>query len=124
MCRLINLARLLVRDNLPHAGWTESEAKMLQAHIEDVWLQSLKDMQHEIGDQHKGEALKVLKTHMIVAHATDRLLSHGGVHVRVCQLHCFGAYMTSPSANGVATSDTGWYKTRQMERPSMWIPPH
>jgi len=56
---------------------------MMQAHIEDVWLRSMKEMQHELCDQHKGEALKVLKTHMIVAHATDRLISHGGVEVRV-----------------------------------------
>ena len=80
-CSLKNLARLVVRDNLPHSGWTEEEAHKLQVHIEGVWLSSMKAMQRVISKNGNGDALRVLKTHMIVAHATERLTSHGGVEV-------------------------------------------
>lgn len=73
---------LLVRANLPHKGWTKEEAAKLQVHIDKVWLPDVLQMLVKVGGTEFAEkTLRVIKTHMVIAHSTDRLLSHGGVRV-------------------------------------------
>lgn len=78
LCRLTALGFLLLRGNLAYQGWTALEVEMLQHHISYVWLPLVKQYLREL--YHPDEAsrqARVLKVHIILVHATERLLSHG-----------------------------------------------
>lgn len=81
-CRLIGCIRLLSRECLPHPGWTEKEVDMMKYHINHVWFPATKQLVEKV---HKPaevpKVLKVFKTHMVLAHSTDRMLDLGALQV-------------------------------------------
>lgn len=82
-CRLTALGALLLRDNLSYVGWTEQEADGLQDHIGHVFLPIMRKFLEQLHDS--SEALtqaRVLKTHLVVSHATEKMMTHGGLQVR------------------------------------------
>lgn len=84
MYRLINAIRMLTRENLPFHGWTQTEAKEMQTHLDEVLLPSIDNMLLAIYDAAgRDSAMKVLKTHLVAVHATDRFWDLGGLMVRL-----------------------------------------
>ena len=74
---------MLNRENLPFDGWTCLETKAMQEHIEEVLMPAIDNMLSAIyEDVDKASVLKVVKTHLVTCHATDRFLEIGGLMVR------------------------------------------
>lgn len=56
---------------------------MLQQHINDIWLPTMQTMLVRLsGEDHARKALQVIKLHMLIRHACDRLMTHGNLLVR------------------------------------------
>lgn len=73
----------LLRDNLAYKGWTEFEVRQLQSHISYVWLPLVREYLSQLYDaDDAARQARVLKLHLILRHATERLLTIGSLQVR------------------------------------------
>lgn len=88
---------LLMRDNVPHAGWTRQEAVQLQQHICHVWWPTVKRLLMEIYSPEDADCVaRVLKLHLLLCHATEKLMSMGPLGVRTPLSPCLIRVRTLP----------------------------
>ena len=90
------LIRILNREVLQFSGWTSIEAQQMQHFMDEVWLPAAKQMLSTIHSPEKVvKVINVIKTHMVIRHASDRLVDIGGV--KVCPTQSLGLSLETHS---------------------------